>query len=300
MNELFAADPTACKHSRDLQLLLKNFGPYTGRYLANYPSDWTSKVREALRTTGEVEAARIKLLLQRAREDSTLIERLPFAWSPSKGWLENATDLISGSYPKLTGLIAETPVPPLIHQLDDLDFPPTSEERIAGKPNEYLRISDILIKQSTELFLIDPYLNPLTTRYSNTIKVFLISAAKGRCQSIQFWVRASELFKNGSPSAIMTDLRKELLAWSKIAKFSHGAQLKVFAMEDETSREKMHGRYLLSIKGGIRLDQGFQELPQDRKVEVGPIGKHPHSDLLSIYLDGKHDMKLADQITISL
>ena len=84
MNELYAADPSACKHSSDLQLLLRSFGPFTGRYLANYPSDWTSKVRSALAATGEVEEKRIKLLLQRARDDSTLIERLPFAWNPAK------------------------------------------------------------------------------------------------------------------------------------------------------------------------------------------------------------------------
>lgn len=298
MNELYAADPSACKHSSDLQLLLRSFGPFTGRYLANYPSDWTSKVRSALAATGEVEEKRIKLLLQRARDDSTLIERLPFAWNPAKSWIENASNLIYGSHPQLSGIISDKTNPPFIQPLDELNLPPTAEERIPGKSTEYLRISDILIKQSTELFFIDPYLNPLTTRYRNTIKAFLFSAAGGRCQSIQFWMRASELFKHGSRGATMTDLKNELRAWSKMVKFRNGAQLQVFAVEDEASREKMHGRYLLSKKGGIRLDQGFQELPQDRKVEVGPIGKHPLSDLLSIYLDGNHDMKVVEHANI--
>ncbi|MCW2311308.1 hypothetical protein M2244_001036 [Rhodoferax antarcticus] len=54
----------------------------------------------------------------------------------------------------------------------------------------------------------------------------------------------------------------------------------------------MHGRYLLSIKGGIRLDQGFQQLPTGRKVEVGPIGKIVHDGLLEIFFDYKHDMNV--------
>ena len=300
MNELYAADPKICKHSRDLQLLLKHFGPFTGRYLANYPSDWSSRIREDLRSIGTIEAERIKTLIRRAREESILIERLPLAWSPTKSWLENAISLTSGPKPCLTGLLAEASDPPLVHQLDDLDLAPTAEERIQAKPQEYLRVSNILIKQSTELLFIDPYLNPLTTRYRNTVKSFLVAAAEGRCQSIQFWVRASELFKSASSSAIMTDVRNELTAWSNNAKFRQGFQLQIFAVADGASREKMHGRYLLSKKGGIRLDQGFQELPQDRKVEVGPVGRDTHRDLLDIYLDRNHDMEVVEHSFICL
>jgi len=62
----------------------------------------------------------------------------------------------------------------------------------------------------------------------------------------------------------------------------------------------MHGRYLLSIKGGVRLDQGFQNLPAGRQVDVGPIGKPIHNQLLDIFFDGKHDMRVVDRMSIKL
>ena len=68
MNELYAADPATCSHSSDLRLLLNSFGPYTGRYLANYPNDWSERIESGLANFGEMEAARGRTLLRRARE----------------------------------------------------------------------------------------------------------------------------------------------------------------------------------------------------------------------------------------
>jgi hypothetical protein len=44
MNELYAANPAVCSQFSDLKLLMASFGPYTGRYLANYPIDWGARV----------------------------------------------------------------------------------------------------------------------------------------------------------------------------------------------------------------------------------------------------------------
>jgi hypothetical protein len=71
-------------------------------------------------------------------------------------------------------------------------------------------------------------------------------------------------------------------------------------VEDESKQTKMHGRYVLSIKGGVRLDQGFQQLPAGRQVDVGPIGKVIHNQLLDIFFDGKHDMRVAERIVFRL
>ena len=67
-------------------------------------------------------------------------------------------------------------------------------------------------------------------------------------------------------------------------------------IDDESRQTKMHGRYLLSIKGGIRFDQGFQKLPEGRHVDVGSIGKNTHDALLDIYCDSKHDMQVVERL----
>lgn len=74
--------------------------------------------------------------------------------------------------------------------------------------------------------------------------------------------------------------------------------LELLIVKDDASTMKMHGRYLLSVKGGVRIDQGFQVLPKGRQVEVGPVGPKIHEDLLQIYVERKNDMKVLKQIIV--
>ena len=95
MNELFAADPATCADSRDLRILLNSFGPYTGRYLANYPLDWATRVQVQLAQLGDIEGSKIKTLLRRARESTVLVTRSNLTWSDDQDWLGNANPLLS-------------------------------------------------------------------------------------------------------------------------------------------------------------------------------------------------------------
>jgi hypothetical protein len=63
-------------------------------------------------------------------------------------------------------------------------------------------------------------------------------------------------------------------------------------VDDATTRSKMHARYMLSIKGGIRYDQGFQRLTRGRRNDVSPIGTQLHVELIKTYHEGAHDMRI--------
>jgi hypothetical protein len=210
MNELYVADPAACTSSSDLYSIIQGFGPYTGRYLANYPSEWTTLIQRRLASAGDVEALRMKTLLRRAREKSILIERLPLPWNPAADWLSNATKLIANKPPKVSGIIGAESSPPNIFHIHDIDLPPTAEERVCGQASSYLRVSEIFILQSPEIYLIDPYLNPLSPKYLNTLRLMFAAAARGRSQSITLWTRSSELFRNGDKATIVHDLNRTL------------------------------------------------------------------------------------------
>lgn len=297
MNELYAADPSVCSHASELRLLLSFFGPYAGRYLANYPIDWVAQVEKQFDNLGEVEVARVKAMLRRAKEGMALIPWNGLAWSKGLEWVENATPLLNASPARFDGLIARQTTPPAIYRLHDLDLPPTAEERIAGTASEYARISKILLVLSAEIILVDPYLNPLKRDYAFVLKAMFDIAAKGKCQRILLWARASEVFGRGTYAVIKSDLECSLQRLARQACFKPGREIEMILVEDESRQKKMHGRYLLSIKGGIRFDQGFQQLPQGRHVDVGPLGKATHDAQLDIYFDGKHDMQVVERLT---
>lgn len=296
MNELYAADPSVCIHASELKLLLASFGPYAGRYLANYPSDWVTQVERQLGNLGEIEAARVKTMLRRAKENMALIPWNGLAWDKEQEWLVNARPLLNTAPAVFVGLIAREAKPPAIHRLHDFDLPPTAEERVAGTASEYARISKILLLLSPEIALVDPYLHPLKSNCAAVLKAMFDTAAKGKCQKITLWARAAEICGNGVYAVIKADLEACLRQLARQAGFKPGREIEMILVEDETAQAKMHGRYLLSIKGGIRFDQGFKQLPQGRHVDVGPVGKPPHDALLDIYFNGKHDMRLVERL----
>jgi len=298
MNELYAADPAVCSRASELKLLLASFGPYAGRYLANYPIDWSAQVERQFDTVGQQEAARVKTLLRRARETLTLITRANLPWNMNQAWLANATPLLHDRH--FDGLIAVQADLPAVHPFDTLDLPPTAEERISGIASEYAHVAKILLLLSPELVVIDPYLNPLKRNCAPVLKAMFDLAAKGKSQKFTLWVRASEILSTGSAATILSDLETVLHRMVCQANFKPGRSVEMILVEDETRQTKMHARYLLSIKGGIRLDQGFQQLPQGRHVDAGPIGQTIHNALLDIYFDGKHDMRVVERLIISL
>lgn len=300
MNEFFAADPAICRNSSELRLLLSSFGPYCGRYLANYPKGWSARVEGQLEGLGEIEVARIQTLLRRASESRALVTRASLPWNPDQDWMSNAVPLLNTRPAAFDGLIARQAAAPAIHSFDDLDLPPTADERVAGNAGEYARISKILLLLSPEIAVVDPYLNPLKNSYGVVLKAIFELAGRGRCQRVTLWARAAEVFRSGNEASVRTNLRAKLQALAVHANVKSELEIELVLVRDEDRRTKLHGRYILSIKGGIRLDQGLAQLPNGRQNDVGPIGRATHGDLLDIYFDGKHDMSVTDRIVVTV
>ncbi len=299
MNELYAADPAVCFHSSDLRLLLNSFGPYTGRYLANYPNDWSTRVESAVSNKGEIEAARVRTLLRRARESTALITRANLAWSNEQGWLDNALPKAETQPAIFAGLIASASKPPTVYELHDIGLPPTAEERAEGKGEEYVRASKFLLLMSPEVAPIDPYLNPLKRSYALILPALFQTLAKGKCQKISLWARASEVIGTRKESVICKDIEIALRKFATQANLPPRREVEMILVEDESKKDKMHGRYLLSIKGGIRFDQGFQQLADGRLADVGPVGKSVHDELLKTYFEGRHDMRIVNRVAVT-
>lgn len=300
MNEFFAADPAICGHASELKLLLGAFGPYAGRYLADYPKGWSSLVEGQFDDLGEIEIAKIRTLLRRARESSALVGRANLPWNSEQEWMANAMPLLGVDPIVFDGLIARETIPPAIYQFDDLNLPPTADERIAGTAREYVRVSKILLLLSPEIVVVDPFLDPLKRAYQTVLRELFALAARGKCQKLVLWARASEVFRRGSSAEICSDLHAKLREFALLAKFKRGCRIEMVLVDDEDRKAKMHGRYILSIIGGVRLDQGLSQLPEGRQNDVGPVGKATHNDLLDVYFDGKHDMGVRERLTVNV
>jgi hypothetical protein len=289
MNELFAADPQCCEQSADLKFLLAHFGPHAGRYLADYPISWAADVARHCESLGALEAERIKTLVRRARERSALVRKGGLPWQPDVDWLSNYKNVLAlrpGEF--VSAVLPRSAVGMGGPTIDDLDLPPTAGEAIDAIASEYVRVSRTLLLISPELVIVDPYLNPCKRDREDVLRAMLQTVAKGQCRAITCWARASEVAdpKRNTWADVCAALDRVLAAvvWPVDRSFQF------ILVDDAVAKSKMHARYLFSIKGGIRYDQGLQSLPKGRRNEVSPIAAAVHDGLIRVFQEGEHDM----------
>jgi hypothetical protein len=295
MNELYVADPACFQSVGDLRYLFGLFGPQTGRYLAAYPANWKDQILRQLSDLPELKQEQIKVLFRRAWEDMIYLSDPSLPWKCNQEWVLNALNIKQMTPPRVHGVIGIGDHKGVL-SFDDLTLPISSGEPIEAKPEEYVRVTRTLIANSGELFFIDPFLNPRRKDVREVLEALLKTAALlNKCQSVVCYARASHVISSRGFSwdelvsawkSLLSDIR-----WQPKRRFRY------ILIDDEASYTKMHGRYLFSLQGSIRLEQGFQKLPRGRKVDISPVAKAVHEDLLKTYLEGKHDMQRMHELT---
>lgn len=144
MNEFFAADPSCCSNSSELRLLLGRFGPYAGRYLAEYPMQWGNVLTGRFASLGTIELERVKTRLRRAREEGALLVNRALEWDEKQSWVENAKHHVSSKPPRLNGLVVSaerSAAGDMTLENCDETLPLTADEKVPGTVQEYLRVS---------------------------------------------------------------------------------------------------------------------------------------------------------------
>jgi hypothetical protein len=298
MNERFAADPFCFHNCAEVQSVLQCFGVHTGRYLANYPEDWEQRLATSPSLAKPVVAARVSTLLRRAKERCGLVSMPSLMWMDHLSWVENANKLTTQSPPMLDGLVVpnETARVPLkASTLDNFELPPTAEERIASIPSEYVRVSERLLQTSHELALVDPYLNPCDRYVAPVFESLLAEAAKGKCRLINCFARERDVLSASVTRDAIKNALKNML--NKVA-IGKPIRFNYYLLDDTTSRDRMHDRYLLSVKGGIEFSQGFQKQRRDGKVTASPMSPTLHKEIWSIFQDKKTDMRFNSAIVV--
>lgn len=293
MNEFFAAEPTCCKDSSELRLLLGRFGPYAGRYLTEYPLKWSNSLTVHFEKLSQREAEKVKICLRRAYEHGALLRNPTLQWDEKRGWAENAKLLLSSVPPRLNGLVISTENASegdITFDNFETQLPLTADEKVRGTVEEYLRVSRTLLTTNPELFFVDPYLNPCKSQIRPVLEGMLKKAILGqKCQRVVCFARASLIVGDRLHS-----WEEIISAWTALLNRIAWPKERVFEyvlLDDDMAAEKLHARYLLAIKGGIRFEHGFQIQPRKARVDICPINTTIHLTALSQFKDGLHDWK---------
>lgn len=306
MNEIYAVSPNACDSVSELRLLFSNFGPYSGRYILTYPlfQDWQAYLIKKFEYAGDIERERLKLALKRAQENCAFLDKIGLPWSAEHSWIENAFELwkAKSRLDKIFSSDEEFEQMKLLDRDALLALIKSSESEIYGSTDAqidttaecYWDAAKILCMHSHNIFIIDPYFNPLNIYRKKIFLKFLEEFSHFRkISEVSFFVRHTQL----ASSDVETEEIKELIK-NIIKKSNKNMTITLNLVEDDRSNDKLHARYLVTNKGGLKFDQGFQTLPRGRKNVVSPIGKDLHAILYAQFSNKSLDFRIAQKIEV--
>ena len=290
MNDWLTSDPNCFRSAIELKFFLEQFGPLTGRYHLTLPHTWRQEILNHYAKTGDLEKKRAEIVLQRAAERAALYSREVESWKNEESWAANIARY-DDVHPTLlkAAVVPDLPEPTISSRkfvsLHDLNLPPTEEESILATPKEYLRVSQLLLRTRPELVFIDPYMNPLDDRVFDVLNILFQEIAGGKCKKITLYARQRVIEEAGGTCEKIERKLRTIKTQTGLT-----SSITYILVDDRRSRDRLHGRYLLSLKGGIRFEQGFQRLSRGRKVEIAPIGQAVLDGLIEKYIEGKNDL----------
>jgi hypothetical protein len=279
MNELFAIEPTSFEDYKDIKLLLGQFGFHHGRFVAEYPKKWVRLVHEHLATLPDMERKRAVTVFESYRKDRTIRRGWPYV--TEKSWIENAKEI------KERRLIADF----IVARNDDSEFatPDLDEEdyfkswggrqaRVLSNPENYASAASMLLQESYEVAIVDPYISSLGNRFQLVLKQMAMVAMAGKCR--KFYV-----FTLDDRSTLEQVERGARQFFGPICDAGIAVTYTVLRDMGRVEADD-HPRFLVSMMGAMQFDRGFdaESFPRLRLVSV--LDPYESEKLVRQYLEG--------------
>jgi hypothetical protein len=291
-------DPRFAIESRDISDFLGEFGPFNGRYVPRFPSNWVSLCRDHIADLSfdSLGPVRKQAVLERIRRELPLC-LVPVGWGydPERQWADNAIAVLNrGEMPIVVGdALDPTPFMPWIDAVEDIRQTRRRSWPFFGTVSEYLDACRPLLLNSPASYLIDGYLDPFSDVAEYVLNSMFIAAKGSKCYSIEIITRRSACGGRDrvNSSRLMRDsdiaLNLERIYGRTIPR---GRTLKLHIVtEGNLGSEalRLHDRFFLTMHGSINFGQGFllvnQRIPQQNAFVTD---KDHHVRLKQTYIDG--------------
>jgi hypothetical protein len=280
-----ALDPRLFAQWPHHKALRDAFGVEKGRVISAFPKKWRRHVREEvsrLEGLGEIGSVKAQSILQwldvlpGTHEMRMVASKV--GYDGSKGWHLNATDAWQSFDAILSAKKIETPNAILADEdqeyLRDPRFAAETRRPVQRRKKPIVDCVWPLLRGSKELRLVEPHFNPHKARFRDVLEALLdrLHAEESLIREIALHVRHPQ-DKNPNdlapPSFTIEELKANL---SPLLRTGWSLRVHLWTR----GREKMHPRYLLTDRGGIQIDYGWDEGELD--TETTPIMLLPHAD----------------------
>lgn len=279
----FAVDPVAINNWQDFRYLIDQFGVENGKLISQFPRKWKRMVHEACSVCSTIE---LHSIVERLKDIDNLLVSRNREYVSVKSWFENAEAqhsknpfhaIISISNP------SNNPSVLIANKIDKTNplwkFP--RERKVIRSAKQLANCASLLLRISKEIIFVDPHFdfvdrrtNGEIWRFYNTI-VHLIELSMKNKKPTRMELHVRRKYEDGvDPAEVLKkwqNLCKEKLA----PRIPQGATIKVYTWDQKDVGDKLHPRYILTERGGIRFEVGLDE--GRKKDETTDVSLLDHS-----------------------
>lgn len=252
----YAIEPQAIGSSWEtFRYIIEKFGFDKGRLISQFPEYWFKEVYRVTKDFPPVQRKRVEVALDQAKKNKSV--SCNRAYNSSIGaWLDNA--LAEHRRKPFRAIIANenTEGQEFVLPTNDLDethplFAVAHDCQVLRDTESLASAMSMMLKAAKNILFIDAYYDPFNSKYQNTLRACL-----RRVQSINpiAICEVHHLDHDRCPSAEAIEREAHILFRTVIPA---GMKLVIYRWLEKSGGEDFHARYLLTDKGGIRVDAGF-------------------------------------------
>lgn len=258
----YALEPAVLSSWDRTRFFLDAFGPWKGRFLAEYPRHWKKMVFTGL---GCPDVEKKKIMERLVQLDKRVFSaRANAPYNGAETWIENA----EREHARLAfhAIIAAGPSdkPQVLDggAIDELDarWRVETGRLVPRDPAEFVRASLLLLNASSHVVIVDPHFR--ADQYEKRLPlVAFCNCVRGRA-SVE--VHCSD--RDQSYAKVMSDAARALPR-----NLPAGMKVTLHCWKDSDTGRRFHNRYLLTEVGGIKFGDG---------IEVGGKDEEDHLSIL--------------------
>lgn len=271
----YALDPALLSSWDRTRFFLDSFGPWKGRFLAEYPRDWRRRVYTAL-SCPDVEKKRIEVRLKNL--DSRIFSpRRDAQYDSHRSWMANA--ISEHRRHEFRAVIASDSSTDAFvldgTQLDDRDglWQVETGRLVSRKPDSIVAALHLLLQLSEQVMIIDPYFRPekhekrlpiaaLCNQLPNIATVAIHFAERQ-----QSYVHLMNMAERNLPQALPDGKKISLHCW-----------------KERENGARLHNRYLLTEIGGVQFGDSIEKGEDGQEDRLSILDESSRSSLWSQFL----------------
>jgi hypothetical protein len=261
----FALEPTVLSSWERVRYFLDAFGPWKGRFLAEYPRKWKRMVYDGL-TCPDIEKKRIEERLARLEKRVFSRRVAATAYDGTRPWLANA-EAEHSRQPFRAIVAAAGSSSGAAHVLSGADVDETDERwrvdvgrLVSREPAMFVQALRLLLDASQRLIIIDPYFRADQDDKTRPLAAFCRAVGTQATVEVHF---------SDEPRGYEPCMRDAARALPNL--LPDGLQITLHCWKERPAGPRLHNRYLLTDIGGVKFGDG---------IEMGDAGQEDHLSIL--------------------